>query len=418
MVVRKGADMNYNQRLYKEVGDFPPVEPLPQDDEKPKRRFSPRFANPINIPISLSASYFFDSTKDVVDYHEGRVRRARYGRYDNPTIEYAECMLSFLDECERALLFPSGMSAISTTLLSILSIGDHIVFTSNCYRNILRFCEEMLPEYGIESTGVSSLEEDLMAKVQDAIKENTKVVFLETPSNPHMCMVNIEAVREAIGSRSDVLVVVDSTFATPHNFKPVRYGADLVIHSCTKYLSGHADIMAGSVAGKKEVIEAIRQHRNVLGNISDGFSAYMLVRSLMSLGPRMEYYNAAGQKMAEFLESHPRIKRVYYLGLPSHPHHDYAESRMKGYGGVVSFELDAEKDQVSLFVDSLSIPYMSTNFGAPYTLIEQYSVFTLYTLSEEERERIGISDQLVRMSLGFEDLDRLIDDLGKTLAKI
>ena len=139
---------------------------------------------------------------------------------------------------------------------------------------------------------------------------------------------------------------------------------------------------------------------------------------MMSLGPRMEYYNSAGQKMAEFLESHSRIKRVYYLGLASHPHHDYAKSRMKGFGGVISFEVDAEKDQVSRFIETLRIPYMSTNFRAQFTLIEQYSIFTLYALSQEEKRRAGVSDQLVRMSLGFEDLDKLIEDVDRALAKI
>lgn len=399
------------------VGDFPPVEPEPSFHQKPRQRLAFRFNNPISIPILETVSYFFEDTNHVIQYHEGKVQQARYGRYDNPTWEYAENEIARLEGTEAALIFPSGMNAISTVFFTFYKQGGSFVYTENCYRNIKRFSTEIMRSFGAEAIGLLTSERDFIENLEDNINETTQFVFIEAPSNPHCYMVDFERVKE-LTQRKNTITIVDSTFASPINFQPIRYGADLVIESCTKYLSGHGDLMMGCVAGKRELIEQIRQYRNVLGGISTAKNAALLLRSLKTLKMRMEYYNKVGQEMAEFLSNHSRIKKVFYLGLPSHPHYELGQRFLNGFGGVISFEVDGSKEQVSQFIDNLRIPFISTNFGTYCTLIEQYGIFTLYNEDEKEKKRLGINDQLIRLSLGFEDISELKQDIDQALNKM
>lgn len=404
--------------LSKEVGDAHPAKPEPIFGQKPRQRFAMRFGNPVGLPVYETVSYFFENTAQAIEYHEGGAKLARYGRYDNPSWEYTETELASLEGCETALLFSSGMNAITTTLFTFCSQGDHIIYTKNCYRNICRFCKEIMPLYGIQADGISTINEDFIERLKDTLKDNTRVVFIEAPSNPHMCMIDFNGLKEVLAKRDDIITIVDSTFATPINFQPILYGVNLVIHSCTKYLSGQGDFMTGSVAGNRDLIEQIRQFRNILGGITTGNNASLLFRSLKTLKVRMAYYNDAGEKMAKFLENHSRVRKVYYLGLPSHPHYKLGQLYMNGFGGVVSYEVDGTREQVSKFIDSLHIPFISTNFGTYCTLIEQYGLFTLYHVDQTEKAKMGVSDQLVRMSLGFEHIDELIEDIDQALKKL
>ena len=205
-------------------------------------------------------------------------------------------------------------------------------------------------------------------------------------------------------------MIVDPTFASPINFHPKEYGIDLVIHSCSKYIGGHADLIAGSVSGSKELIETIRNFRNIMGTVIDPNSAFLLNRSLATLSMRMSYINQATQTLAEYLEQHPKVSRVFYTGLPTHPYYDLGQKYLKGHGGVISFEIEGSKTDTTKFIDSLKIPYIGSNFGSQHSMIEQCSIFTYYHQSESERQTLGISDTLIRFCLGFEPVEDIIAD--------
>ncbi len=366
------------------------------------------FENALVNPIHQNATFHFSDTAEVIRYHEKEAALGRYGRYDNPSWLEVEKKLAQIEGCEEALLFPSGMSAIATAVLSFLGQGDRFIYTQNGYRNTRSLSATVLPRFGIETVPLSSSSIDFYDRLAESCDEKTRMILLETPSNPHLCLVDLERVKNIAG---EILLAVDSTLSTPVNLQPRRFGADLVIHSCTKYLGGHADMMAGSVAGAVGLVDVIRQHRDVMGSIPEPHSAFLLNRSLATLRVRMEHINAAGMKMAAHLEKHPRVKRVYYTGLASHPHFAVARRCLSGHGGVVSFEIDGTSRQASRFIDSLTVPFMGTNFGSHQSMVEQCSIMTYYKLSDGERRELGISDGLIRMNVGYDEVDRLIDDL-------
>jgi cystathionine gamma-synthase len=376
------------------------------------------FANYIDVPIYRAVNYFFEDMKQVHEYHRGTFRRARYGRYDNLTCEHAQQLIAGLEDCESSLLFSSGMSALTTAILALCSKGDHIIFGSNCYLNISRLCKELLPRFGVKTTGISTLRDDFVNTLTRAIKKKTKMVIVETPSNPHMQMVDIASLKQTLATFPNIILIVDSTFASPYNFQPSRYGADLVLQSCTKYLSGGANVMAGSISGSKELIEKIRLTRNTIGGIISPEDAYLLTQGIYTLTPRMEYYNRVGLEMAKFLDGHPKIKKVYYTGLPSHAQYKLAKNILKGHGGVVTFEVAASTNAVTKFIESVKIPFIATHFGSPFTTIEQYGIFTLYHMTRAEKAAIGVNDQMVRMSIGFDDFNLLRKDIEHALEGI
>ncbi|MEM8857430.1 MAG: aminotransferase class I/II-fold pyridoxal phosphate-dependent enzyme [Chloroflexota bacterium] len=382
------------------------------------KRKQPYYSNSIINPIHQTATYYFESTQEVIEYHEGEAEVGRYGRYDNPSWLAVEAQLAALDQAETALLFPSGMSAITSTFMTFLSAGEKIVFTGKGYRNVRSLCYEYPDKFGVEAVSLPLLDsEDVYTQLADECSPNLKFVFLETPSNPHMFLIDVARVRQIVGP--DCLIMVDSTFSSPINFQPLAYGADLVIHSCAKYLGGHGDIMAGSVAGTHELVGQLRRTRNVTGAIADPNTAFLLTRSLETLKVRMAYANEAGQQLAEYLQDHPLIGRVLYTGLPTHPHHKIADEMLSGHGGVVTFEVLADEPTVSKVVDSLTVPYMGTNFGSSHSMVEQLGLFTYYKQSEEEREDLGITDNLIRYSIGHSDsLDEIIADIDQALSAL
>jgi cystathionine gamma-synthase len=370
--------------------------------------------NSIVTPIFQTATYSFENTLEVIDYHEGKIKTGRYGRYDNPNWLEVESTIASLDNNEEALVFPSGMSAIATTFISFLEKGDNIVYTGKGYKNIRGLCGNILGRLGIESKSLSPGDADQFMKDFDQYYNNkTKIVFLEIPSNPHMHLVDVEAIKNKLSKNT--LLIVDSTFSSPINFQPQKYGADLVIHSCSKYMGGHADILAGSVSGRKNLISVVRENRNVLGSIIGPLSAFLLNRSLATLKIRMEYLNRAGMKVAKYLRKHPKIKQVFYTGDDSHPQYDLAKKYLTGHGGVISFEIDSPANEIPKFIDKLQIPFMGTNFGSQHSMVEQCSVFTYYKSSEEEKKQLGITGGLIRLSLGFNDPKLVIEDIENAL---
>lgn len=368
----------------------------------------------VTTPIFQTATYVFHDTHELTEYMEGNIEREEYGRYGNPTQQVVERKLAALDGGEAALLFSTGMCAITTTFLAMLGQGSHLVITNDGYRRTRQFCRSLLHRLGIEYTPVETGD---YAALEAAIRPNTRFVFSESPTNPHLRIVDLEKLVE-IGRKHQVKLVIDSTFATPYNQRPLDFGVDLVIHSATKYLGGHNDLLAGVVIGSHPLVSAIRDVQAMLGGIAGPSTAYLLLRGLKTLGLRIRQQNGNGMAVARFLESHPRIRRVYYPGLSSHPDYKIACEQMQGFGGVVSFEIDGNLKATSAFVDRLRIPYIAPSLGGVETLVEQPALMSYYEMAPEDRAAIGIKDELVRLSLGVEDAEDLITDLDQALAAI
>ncbi|AOX04266.1 Cys/Met metabolism pyridoxal-phosphate-dependent protein [Moorena producens PAL-8-15-08-1] len=375
------------------------------------------YNNSCITPIYQNAAYFFENTEQVIKYHQNQVSLGRYGRYDNPNWLEFESKIAALDNYEYALIFSSGMNAIVTTVFSFIEPNDILLYTGKCYRNIRKFFNLVLPKFGVKTLPIDQMiRDDFHRKIENHYQSNVKIVFVEMPSNPHLYLVDLATLKSQIGT--DTLLIVDSTLSTPYNIQPQRFGADLTIHSCSKYIGGHGDILAGSVAGSRELIEQIRSYRNIMGGIADPHCAFLLNRSLDTLKIRMKHFNEAGIKIAKYLEEHPRVKKVFYTGLESHPHSYLAKKYLMGHGGLVSFELDADREVTSKFVDALRVPFMGTNFGSNNAMVEQCSVFTYYQLSPTEKQEIGITDSLIRLSIGYEDSDLVIKDIDQALKTI
>ncbi|HXH09998.1 MAG TPA: aminotransferase class I/II-fold pyridoxal phosphate-dependent enzyme [Alphaproteobacteria bacterium] len=370
--------------------------------------------NAVTTPIFQTATYAFRDTHELIEYMEGHIEREEYGRYGNPTQRVVERKLAALDGGEAALLFSTGMCAITTMLLGMLGRGSHIVLTEDGYRRTRQFCRTLLHRLGIECTFVETCN---YAALEAAIRPSTRLIFSESPTNPHLRVMDLDKLAE-IGRKHNVKIAIDSTFATPFNQRPLDFGIDLVIHSATKYLGGHNDLLAGVVVGSHGLISAIRDMQAMLGGIADPHTAYLLLRGMKTLGLRIRKQNDNGMAVARFLEGHPRVRRVYYPGLSSHPDYKIACQQMKGFGGVVSFEIDGDLQTASTFIDRLQIPYIAPSLGGVETLIEQPALMSYYEMTSEERAAIGISDELIRLSLGVEDADDLIADLDQALSGI
>jgi cystathionine gamma-synthase len=308
------------------------------------------------------------------------------------------------------------MAAITTTLLAMLKSGDHVVLTSDCYRRTRQFVSGMLARFGVASTLV---EPGDPALVEAAIIDGkTRVVVCEAPSNPYLRVADIPALAEIKRKRRGVKLVIDATFATPINLRPLEHGADLVLHSATKYLGGHNDLLAGSVAGKRDLVSLIRDVRGVLGGVLDPHAAYLLERGTKTLALRVERQNESALAIAKFLEEHVGIERVFYPGLSSHPDHAVASRLLRGSGGVVTFAVRGDVDSASAFVDALQIATIAPSLGGVETLVEQPALMSFYELSTEERLAIGIPDNLIRLAVGIEDCADLVADLARALAHV
>ena len=381
-----------------------------------EKRVKPHHA--ITTPIIQTSTYTFENTRDLVDYMEARlwgdeIEREEYGRYGNPTIAAAEAKLANLDSGEAACLFSSGMAAVTTTLLSLLSAGSHVIMTDDCYRRTRQFVTKFLARYGVEATQVPMGDYEAM---EAAIRPHTKVILSESPTNPYLRVLDLKKL-VAIAKKHNLKTIVDSTFATPINQRPLEFGVDFVVHSATKYLGGHNDLLAGVVIGSNYMISAIREMRGVLGDVSDPQTAYLLLRGLKTLDLRVQRQNETADKIAHFLAKHPAVRRVYYPGLISHPDYEVAIEQMSGFGGVVSFELETDLEGTGHFIDQLQIPYIGPSLGGVESLVEQVALVSYYELSSEERAAIGISDSLVRLAVGIESADDLLADLAQALDK-
>ena len=373
-----------------------------------------RDGHALTTPIVQTATYTFVDSQEIADHFEGRIERLEYGRYGNPTQRVAEQKIAALEGAEDGLLFASGMAAITTTLFAMLARGAHVVVTDDAYRRTRQFLHQILRRYGVDVSTVPAGDYDRM---EEAVRQTTRLIFSESPTNPYNRILDLERVAD-IGRRHRVKTVIDATFATPINQRPIEFGIDLVIHSATKYLGGHNDLLAGAVLGSAELVGAIRDLQGITGAVPDPFAAYLLIRGIKTLALRVERQNRNAQRMAEFLDAHAKIARVHYPGLSSHPEHAIAVAQMRGFGGVVSFEVRGDLQAASRLVDGCKLPRIAPSLGGVESLIEQPALMSFYELSTEERLQIGIKDSLVRYSVGVEDADDLIADLSQALERV
>jgi cystathionine gamma-synthase len=368
----------------------------------------------ITTPIYQTSTFWFENSAKLREYQEGRDKRDEYGRYGNPTWRAVERKLCDLDGAEEAVLFASGMCAATTLFFALLPKGAHLVITSDCYRRTLQFFDDYLVKLDVETTVIEPAETD---KLANALRDDTSLFFTESPTNPYLRVIDISKAVEIAHARG-AKVAIDSTFATPLCQRPLECGADYAIHSATKYLGGHNDLLAGAVLGSAEAIKPIRKAAGVLGGVIDAHSAYLLLRGLKTLALRMGTHNRNALQVARWLEGNAAVRRVWYPGLESHPDHTTASRSMQGYGGVVTFEVEADFDGTCRFVDACRIPYIAPSLGGVESLIEMPALMSHWDLKPEQRLELGITDSLVRLSCGIEDADDLIADLEQALASI
>jgi cystathionine gamma-synthase len=362
-------------------------------------------------PITQTATYSFADTAELIAYFEGHKDREEYGRYGNPSVRLVEEKVAALERTEDAAAFASGMAAITSTILALVKSGSHVILFADCYRRTRQFVTTFLDRFGVASTLIPPAD---VAALESAIRPETRLVIAEAPTNPYQTVPDLEQVAKICRDKK-VKTLVDSTFATPINFKPASYGMDIVVHSATKYLAGHNDVLGGVVAGKTGLVSLVRDLRSVFGACLDPHAAYLIHRGIKTLALRVEQQNASAQALAERLEAHPRVQQVWYPGLESHPNHATASRLMSGYGGVVTFSVDADLDGTSRIIDACRIPRIAPSLGGVESLIEQPALMSYFELSTEEREAIGIKNNLIRYAVGIEDSSELIADLVDAL---
>lgn len=372
----------------------------------------------VSTPIVQTSNYYFDSTAEVLEFMKAKkagnvVREHEYGRYGNPTQQECERKLAAIEGAERAMLFATGMSAVIMTLLAYMRRKGHIIFTNDCYRQTRDFATKLQAEFGIE---VSLVDPNADA-ISRAIQPNTNIIFTESPTNPYLRVLDIKSVVK-VAQKHNLMTIIDATLATPYNIKPLEMGVDIVIHSATKYLGGHNDLLAGVVLGKQEILNELNTMQRMIGATPGPFTCFLLERGLKTFALRMEHHNRAGLTIARMLESHPKIEKVWYPGLDSHPDHKIAVEQMSGFGSVITFLIKGGVKETRKFIDSLELFLITPSLGGSESLVTQMATMSFFDYPEEYRRSIGMVDNLVRIALGLEDVDDLIFDLKQALDKI
>ncbi len=366
----------------------------------------------ITDPIFCASTYTFENTQDVITFIEQKLPREEYGRYGNPGEKVVEAKLAAMERGEDAVLYASGMAAIVGLLMTKLNSGDEVVFFDECYHRSREFCSKHLSRFGVVTRQVKAC--DYVA-MESAITPRTRLLISESPTNPHMSVVDLERFA-TLGKKHGIETLIDATLATPYNVQPLTFGVDYVLHSATKYLGGHNDLLAGVLIGAKEKLEPVRRLRGIMGAINSPHNMYLLSRGLKTFELRMQRHNANGMAVAEFLAEHPRVERVYYPGLASHPYHEVAKATMRGFGGLVTFLIrDASWRETANVIDAVQIPRIGPSLGGVESLIEQPLVMSYYECSPEDRRRFGIPDNMVRLACGIENAEDLIEDLKQAL---
>ena len=368
--------------------------------------------NSITDPIVMASTFTFTNTQSIIDFIENDEDRGEYGRYGVPGEKVVERKLAALEGAEEGILYASGMAALVGVFNSKLNQGDEIIFSDECYHRSREYCRKHLSRFGIVTRVVKTGDYDAL---ESAINFNTKMLVSESPTNPHLSILDLERFA-AIGKKHNVETLIDATLATPFNVKPIEYGIDYVMHSATKYAGGHNDLLAGVVLGSSEKLADVRALRGVMGAINSPHNCYLLERGLKTFELRMQRHNENGQRVAEFLDSHPKVARVLYPGLDSHPYHKIACETMRGFGGLVTFEMaDADWKQTASVVDATHLARIAPSLGGVETLIEQPLVMSYWGYTPEERASFGITDNMIRLACGIENTNDIIADLEQAI---
>jgi methionine-gamma-lyase len=366
---------------------------------------------PLNVPIVQTANFRFDRADVFADAINERIEGWVYTRLGNPTTAAFEHAMAELEGGERAVAFGSGMAAISGAVMACVQSGDHVVSSKAIYGGTNDLFGQYLPRWGVEVTYVDT--NDLDA-VRAAMQPNTRIVYTETIGNPTLRVPDISGVAE-IAHSGGALLLIDSTFASPYLCRPLEWGADLSIHSATKYLSGHADTIAGVVVGPQALVHPVNQTLHVLGGALAPLNSFLLLRGLKTLSLRMDRACSTAGRIAEFLVNHPAIERVHYPGLPSHPDHELAARQLAAPGGVVAFEVRGGLEPAARFQERLQLIALAASLGECHTLVTHPATITHRQYSRAEREAAGITDGFVRLSAGLEDPADLIADITQAL---
>ena len=369
------------------------------------------------MPIYQTSTFIFDSAEQGGRRFALEEAGYIYTRLGNPTTTVLEDKIAALEEGEAAVATSSGMGAISSTLWTVLKAGDHVVTDKTLYGCTFALMCHGLTRFGIEVTFVDTSNLD---EVKNAMKKNTRVVYLETPANPNLKIVDLEALSKLAHTNPNTLVIVDNTFATPYMQKPLKLGADIVVHSVTKYINGHGDVIAGLVITNKELADQIRfvGLKDMTGAVLGPQDAYYIIRGMKTFEIRMERHCKNAKKVVEFLNKHPKIERVYYPGLETHPGHEIAKKQMKDFGAMISFELKGGFEAGKTLLNNLKLCSLAVSLGDTETLIQHPASMTHSPYTKEEREAAGITDGLVRLSVGLENIEDIIADLEQGLEKI
>ena len=369
------------------------------------------------MPIYQTSTFIFDSAEQGGRRFALEEAGYIYTRLGNPTTTVLENKIAALEEGEAAVATSSGMGAISSTLWTVLKAGDHVVTDKTLYGCTFALMCHGLTRFGIEVTFVDTSNLD---EVKNAMKKNTRVVYLETPANPNLKIVDLEALSKLAHTNPNTLVIVDNTFATPYMQKPLKLGADIVVHSVTKYINGHGDVIAGLVITNKELADQIRfvGLKDMTGAVLGPQDAYYIIRGMKTFEIRMERHCANAKKVVEFLNKHPKIEKVYYPGLETHPGYEIAKKQMKDFGAMISFELKGGFEAGKTLLNNLKLCSLAVSLGDTETLIQHPASMTHSPYTKEEREAAGITDGLVRLSVGLENVEDIIADLEQGLEKI
>ncbi|HTR81955.1 MAG TPA: PLP-dependent aspartate aminotransferase family protein [Bacteroidota bacterium] len=369
-----------------------------------------RFNRGVPPVVALTSTFFFKNVEELARHKDGTEPREEYGRYQNPTRATAERKLADLEGADDAILCSSGMYAIAVTLLRILKPGDHLLVLDEMYHRTEDFFTSVLVKFGVEVSVVKSGDLNSLRK---AIKENSRLFLFEFPTNPHLYVQDLTQV-VALCKEARVKTMVDATLASPVNVLPLQHGVDIVVHSCTKYLAGHNDLLAGVILSRKSIIASVRELHYTIGGVLDAHSSYLLIRGLKTLSLRMAHQNAVGESIASFLSEQSGVKKVFYPSLPGHPNYETAKRLMGGFGGVVAFDLGSA-ERAKKFVDALTIPYIAPSLGGTESLVIPYSVVVPPSSDEISSGVPRIEPGLVRLSVGLEAKEDLLEDIAKAL---
>lgn len=364
-------------------------------------------------PIFQTSTFVLPNTEEAIRLNQNQDQGFTYTRFGSPTQAELEKKIAIMENAEAALAVSSGMGAISTALLTVLKAGDHVVAGDVIYGCTFALIKNVLTDLGIEMTMVDTSD---LSQIEAAIKPNTKCVYIETPANPVLRITDIEEVSK-IAHKHGAKLIVDSTFASPYLQNPLNLGADIVVHSATKFLCGHGTVVAGVLAGSKELMDRARfPILQTFGQVISPFDAWLLMQGMKTLGIRMERHCSNAMKVAEFLMNHPQVENVYYPGLPSHPTHEIAKKQMKGgYGGLMSVDVKGGIEAGKVLMDNLEVVSLATSLGNVDSLIQHSPTMSHFDMSKEEREKVGIYDGQVRLSIGVENVEDLIADLDRAL---